>query len=184
MLINPNREIPEHIAKLTGIKEEDVANAPQFNSVATLWHERLKDCVFIANIIVPTAIGFNLTDLSRHFNLEYSEAHDAYSDALITADIVSELAKIAKEIPVETLGRMEPFLRHLRYNEIEFFTNPDKFILNDIVSDKRADVDLESENLPKQNQTLSEFIYEKWQNHPYAVLEDTHRPIPYDVIFN
>lgn len=216
MLINPNREIPEHIAKLTGIKEEDVANAPQFNSVATLWHERLKDCVFIAHnlgfdlrilkesferfdlefdpialdsvvlakIIVPTAIGFNLTDLSRHFNLEYSEAHDAYSDALITADIVSELAKIAKEIPVETLGRMEPFLRHLRYNEIEFFTNPDKFILNDIVSDKRADVDLESENLPKQNQTLSEFIYEKWQNHPYAVLEDTHRPIPYDVIFN
>ena len=42
MLINPNREIPDHIAKLTGIKEEDVVNAPQFNSVATLWHERLQ----------------------------------------------------------------------------------------------------------------------------------------------
>ncbi|MGO1931400.1 MAG: 3'-5' exonuclease, partial [Ruoffia tabacinasalis] len=216
MLINPNREIPDHIAKLTGIKEEDVVNAPQFNSVATLWHERLKDCVFIAHnlgfdlrilkesferfdldfnpvaldsvvlakIIVPTAIGFNLTDLSRHFNLEYSEAHDAYSDALITVDIVSELAKIAKKIPIETLSRMEPFLRNLRYNEIEFFTNPDKFILNEIVSVKRTKVNLEGENLPKQNLTLSEFINEKWQNHPFAVLEDTHRPIPYDVIFN
>src|SRR5699024_11690432 len=97
IIIKPNRDITVHIAKLTGIKEEYVANAPQFNSVATLWHERLKDCVFIAHnlgfdlrilkesferfdlefdpialdsvvlakIIVPTAIGFNLTDLSR-----------------------------------------------------------------------------------------------------------------------
>ena len=142
------------------------------------------DSVVLAKIIVPTAIGFNLTDLSRHFNLEYSEAHDAYSDALITVDIVSELAKIAKKIPIETLSRMEPFLRNLRYNEIEFFTNPDKFILNEIVSVKRTEVNLEGENLPKQNLTLSEFINEKWQTHPFAVLEDTHRPIPYDVIFN
>lgn len=218
MLINPNRAIPEHIAKLTGINEKDVVNAPQFNSVATLWHERLKDCVFIAHnlgfdlrilkesferfelefnpvaldsvvlskIIVPTAIGFNLTDLSRHFNLEYSEAHDAFSDALITADIVSNLAEIAMNIPQETLNRMEPFLEHLRHNEMEFFTNPQKFILKEELSDKIQFNDEEISDSTKKitNQTLSDYISENWKKHSYMILEDNNRPIPYDLIFN
>lgn len=218
MLINPNRSIPDHIAKLTGINEDDVANAPQFNSVASLWYERLKDCVFVAHnlgfdlrilkesfskfdldfnpialdsvvlakIIVPTAIGFNLTDLSRHFNLEYTEAHDALSDALITADILSELAHIVTRIPQETLTMMEPFLKHLSYNEFDFFNDPKRFMLKEVMSDVRQPAKKQKVIPVKETmeQTLSDYIAEKWASHPFMVLEDIHYPITYEMVIN
>ena len=49
MLINPQRPIPEKIVQLTGIHQEQVEDAPSFESVVGLWYHRLKDCLFVAH---------------------------------------------------------------------------------------------------------------------------------------
>lgn len=48
-LINPNQTIPKFIQSLTGITDEMVEDAPQFNEVAPRIHELLKDAVFVAH---------------------------------------------------------------------------------------------------------------------------------------
>lgn len=216
MLINPEREIPDHIVKLTGIEEKDVMNAPKFQSVASLWYERLKDCVFVAHnlgfdlrilkesfarfdldfspialdsvilskIIVPTAKGFNLTDLSHHFNFDYKEAHDALSDALITADIINKLAQRVVEIPVNTLDQMKVFLKHLKHEEILFFEDPQRFMLNNELHDYKETINLNDQDFTaRENAMMAEFIHEEWTKYPYLVIEDTARPVDKHMVF-
>ena len=48
-LINPCREIPYNITKLTGITDDMVADAPQFFDVAAKIESFTKDCVFVAH---------------------------------------------------------------------------------------------------------------------------------------
>ncbi len=48
-LINPNQHIPFHIETLTGIKNEMVANAPNFSEVAERIYQLLHDKVFVAH---------------------------------------------------------------------------------------------------------------------------------------
>lgn len=62
MLINPERDIPQHITLLTGIDQEACDKAPTFQSVASLWHERLKDCVFVAH-----NLAHDLKFMEQHF---------------------------------------------------------------------------------------------------------------------
>ena len=217
MLINPDRDIPDHIVKLTGIEAKDVANAPKFQSVASLWYERLKDCVFVAHnlgfdlrilkesfaefnldfspialdsvilskIMVPKAKGFNLTDLSNHFNFDYSEAHDALSDALITADIINQLARMVPQIPIETLENMKKFIKHMNHDELLFFNHPERFLLNTelhdyIESEKMHPYDKES----KYEGMLAEYIQDEWSRQPHLIVEDRDRPLDKSVIFN
>ncbi|WP_282919666.1 exonuclease domain-containing protein [Ignavigranum ruoffiae] len=49
MLINPERNIPEHIQRLTGIQQGETDKAPSFEQVANLWFHRLLDCIFVAH---------------------------------------------------------------------------------------------------------------------------------------
>lgn len=48
-LVNPNREIPYFIQRLTGINNQMVAHAPQFSEVAGQVYELLQDKVFVAH---------------------------------------------------------------------------------------------------------------------------------------
>ena len=60
--INPNREIPEPIVQLTGITNEQVAQAPYFEEVANSLHEILDHTVFVAH-----NINFDLPFLNTEF---------------------------------------------------------------------------------------------------------------------
>lgn len=42
--VNPEMNIPEVVVKLTGIKNEDVANAPKFSEIADVLKQFLNDC--------------------------------------------------------------------------------------------------------------------------------------------
>ncbi len=56
MLLNPERDILNHITAITGIQPDQVQDAPDlFSQVAGLWYERLKDC----SLCGPT--GFDQT---------------------------------------------------------------------------------------------------------------------------
>jgi len=48
-LINPNQAIPRYIKALTGIDDEMVADAPQFQTVADVIYDLLNDKVFVAH---------------------------------------------------------------------------------------------------------------------------------------
>lgn len=88
MLINPERDIPFHIQQLTGIKIEDVEKAPKFESVVTLWHERLKDCIFVAH-----NLDFDLHFLGQAFDKYGIEFNPIAIDSVKLAKIILPRAR-------------------------------------------------------------------------------------------
>ncbi len=48
-LINPSRAIPPMITQITGIKDEDVADAPFFGEIAQQVYPLLQGCIFVAH---------------------------------------------------------------------------------------------------------------------------------------
>lgn len=218
MFINPERSIPFHIQQLTGIKEEEIQDAPTFQSVAPLWYERLKDCVFVAHnvafdltflqdafkmygfefnpiavdsvrlakIILPTAKGFNLTDLSNYFQLEFVDAHDALADAQVTSQIVSGLAQKVKQMPESLFNRMKPFIEQFTYDEILFFKQPDLFIIPaDTARTERAlAAGIIPGSISKLNVLQAEYIIEQWKENSHLIVENTIKPLNHEIIIN
>ncbi|MBK0347910.1 hypothetical protein JDW15_04530 [Aerococcaceae bacterium zg-ZJ1578] len=105
MLINPEMVIPTHISHLTGITQEQVDIAPTFEKVASLWENRLRDCIFVAH-----NLAFDYTFLQQSFELCQIEWQPkALIDTLTLAKIifptatgytVSDLASLL-EIPFD-----------------------------------------------------------------------------------
>ena len=180
MLVNPERGIPENIQHLTNIKDEDVINAPTFESVASLWQQRLKDCVFVAHnltfdlkclmhvfkqmgidfnpeavdseilskIFLPESSGFNLFDLSQYLNLSYVQAHDALSDARVTAQIMNKIAQKYLVVDPNIQEDIMQIISSIEYNQVYFFKHPDLFLLCDDFCDKPSKI-LMSSAAPK-----------------------------------
>jgi DNA polymerase-3 subunit epsilon len=73
-LINPGKPIPQEIVDLTGIKDEDVADAPPFDAVAAAVHERLSAGVVVAYNL-PFDKGFIEAELVRA-GLSWPEVHE------------------------------------------------------------------------------------------------------------
>ncbi|QQS22815.1 3'-5' exonuclease [bacterium] len=48
-LINPKQEIPEFITRMTGISDQDVANAPLFEDIAEDLLAKFEDAIFVAH---------------------------------------------------------------------------------------------------------------------------------------
>lgn len=60
-LINPNQSIPKYIQSLTGINDEMVATAPQFDEVAETLYDLLNDNIFIAH-----SVNFDYSFVKHH----------------------------------------------------------------------------------------------------------------------
>lgn len=82
MFINPKRPIPANITQLTGIKNQDVINAPTFKQVAKLWYERLKDCIFVAH-----NLNFDLKCLQYAFQ----EIDESFNPQAVDSEILSKI---------------------------------------------------------------------------------------------
>ena len=61
-LVNPEREIPNYIALLTGINNDMVASAPSFKSIAPTIEELTKDKIFVAH-----NAGFDYSFIRKEF---------------------------------------------------------------------------------------------------------------------
>ena len=88
MLINPEREIPSHITQLTGISQDMVASAPRLAQVVKLWHQRLKDCIFVAH-----NIDFDLRILKQVFKSYDLEFNPLAIDTVKLAKVFMPTAK-------------------------------------------------------------------------------------------
>ena len=61
-LVNPGREIPLYIEKLTGINDAMVADAPYFDEIAPQINSLTKDCIFVAH-----NVGFDYNVVRAEF---------------------------------------------------------------------------------------------------------------------
>ena len=114
-LINPGRDIPPFIRDLTGISNEDVANAPSIEAVLPdlieflgdhpmIGHNVAFDAGFLVRngvpprtqtfdtydltyALLPGAVEYNLGGLGMAFGLVHDNPHRALSDALVTRDL-------------------------------------------------------------------------------------------------
>src|SRR5258706_8295952 len=62
-LINPNQPIPRYIQAFTGINNEMVASAPDFETVAEKIHSLLQDKIFVAH-----SVNFDYSFIKSHLN--------------------------------------------------------------------------------------------------------------------
>jgi DNA polymerase-3 subunit epsilon/ATP-dependent DNA helicase DinG len=114
-LINPGRDIPPFIRDLTGISNEDVADAPSIDAVLPdligflgdhpmIGHNVAFDAGFLVRngvpprtqifdtydltyALLPGAVEYNLGGLGMAFGLVHDNPHRALSDALVTRDL-------------------------------------------------------------------------------------------------
>ncbi|UUX34534.1 exonuclease domain-containing protein [Fundicoccus culcitae] len=208
MYINPEITIPQHIQQLTGISQEVVEKAPTFKQVASLWYERLKDCVIIAHnlafdlvmlqesfmwanqidfqpialdtvklakILVPWADGFNLTQLAQYYQIPYTDAHDAASDAFLTMQLLSKLADEVLSLDKQTFQKMMPYIRQLPNDEQALFINPKEFR---ITTDINREVMIVNQ-VPKDAadfSLLSQLIVENMQRTDIRIIFEKMNP--------
>lgn len=64
-LVNPGRPIPEFITEITGIRDQDVANAPSFEQVKDEVLELFEDAIFVAHNS-SFDYGFLRAEFERH----------------------------------------------------------------------------------------------------------------------
>lgn len=130
-LVNPGRPIPREISALTGIRPEDVLDAPGIHQVLPLlngfvgnapWiaHNIAFDAGFLrrrgaltrnpqidtyelAAVLLPRAPRYNLRSLTAQLGIDIGTAHRALADARATALLYWALWQRALALPLETL---------------------------------------------------------------------------------
>lgn len=130
-LINPGRSIPERITAITGIRTDDVVDAPSLRdqlpalrrfvgSYPVIGHRVDFDLSFLAkhdvgtanlavdtydlaSVMLPTAPRYNLTSLTTQLGLELEHAHRALDDAVATGHLYWALWQRILDLPLSTL---------------------------------------------------------------------------------
>lgn len=143
------------------------------------------DTVKLAKILIPQAPGFNLNDLSKHFNLFFENAHDALADAQLTTQLLHHLAMRVQDLPKGVLLNMRPFVEALPNEEIELFDQPSLFTLNqDAISEApfiRKSIANEGK-VGHSNQQFAQLILEKTNEKKQIVVEDALQPINEELV--
>lgn len=140
-LINPGREIPSYITSLTGIRQEDVQDAPHIRDVLpavdrfigdapVLGHNiafdvsfmRRQDLLYnnvqidtyeLASVLLPTAPRYNLNSLCQQLEITLDDAHRALADASATAFVYWELWRRLLKLPLATIEEIVSSARGL-----------------------------------------------------------------------
>lgn len=143
------------------------------------------DTVKLAKLLIPQATGFNLSDLSKHFNLFFANAHDALADAQLTTQLLHQLARIAEKLPASVMLTMRPFIEALPNDEIMLFDQPSLFTLNQDISNESTidnNARVSKGNLGHSNQQLAQLILEKTFEKNQVVIEDALQPINEELV--
>ncbi len=150
-LINPGCSIPPYITHLTGITDEDVADAPILRDVHRKIHQFIKDVPVIAHnvsfdlsflranglapnnlpvdtyelasILLPSAVRYNLNSLTMDAGIQLDYAHRALHDARATAKLYWYLWEKALTLPTAILNEIAETALHLKIPAARFFTS-------------------------------------------------------------
>lgn len=133
-LINPRKQIPEFITKLTGISDQMVREAPTLPTILNdlkrfigdspvLGHNVRFDLAFLrrkgalglnevldtyemAAVLLPSAGRYNLGALSELMNIPLSSAHRALADAQAARHLYQRLFELALQLPLPLLAEL------------------------------------------------------------------------------
>ena len=133
-LVNPGRKIEPFVARLTGITDRMVADAPPISEVLPLFERFVEgsvlvghnvhfDCSFVtaareglplpnpvldtlklARCLVPGLGRYRLSSLASHFGVRAMPNHRALSDAAATAGVFLKLLKLLRSAGVRSVG--------------------------------------------------------------------------------
>ena len=134
-LVNPYREIPQAIVRLTGIAQRSVDRAPPFAAVAGELSEflgalpvvghhvsfdlgflakhglRLENEVYdtwdLAAVVLPSSSSYSLSELASGFKVEHRQPHRALSDAQATHGVFVGLLERAGALDPATLAYIQ-----------------------------------------------------------------------------
>jgi ATP-dependent DNA helicase DinG len=102
------------------------------------------DTVEMARYLLPTANGYKLSQLADELNIEHHSPHQADSDAEVTAYLLIKLLNKKKSLPLITLQRLQPLLRHFKSDFDELTQN--------MIQDKMVGYSDEDDNIEVYNQ--------------------------------
>jgi DNA polymerase-3 subunit epsilon/ATP-dependent DNA helicase DinG len=149
-LVRPPRDIPLAVERLTGISQADLADAPPIEIVASDIEDYIGGSVLVghnicgfdvpvldahnirrpillydtqqlAELLLPSAPGFGLADLSGHFGVALDSHHRALSDAEAARGVFLALVEHALQLPAEVLSRVGDWLTPTQYPWRNFF---------------------------------------------------------------
>ncbi|NDJ53819.1 MAG: DEAD/DEAH box helicase family protein, partial [Chloroflexi bacterium] len=148
-LVKPNRSIPSNVQYLTGISEDDVAQAPALASVlpslrnfigesVLVGHNIQFDVAFlkragmqlpnptidtyaIATVLQPSAASYSLLSLASLFGVASSDAHRALEDVMMTQSVYHAFWKQAFDLPIEVLREIVLMGRQFDWDARLFF---------------------------------------------------------------
>ncbi len=140
-LVNPEREIPPYITSLTGIRQEDIVDAPRIRQVLRnierfagnaplvghnisfdisflqrqdiLYSNLLIDTYELAAVLLPTAPRYNLYSLTQQLGLTLENAHRALPDAIAAGEVYWTLWQRILDLPLDTLQEIVAAARGL-----------------------------------------------------------------------
>ena len=149
-MVNPGKPIPQITTHLTGIRQEDVVNAPKIDTVlpqisqfvgnapliahnVTLdmgflqqRHKILKgnpsfDTYDLATILLPNAPRYNLNSLTQQVGIELENAHRALDDARAAGLLYWVLWQKALKLPHHILSEISNLARDLEWDTGQVF---------------------------------------------------------------
>ncbi len=143
-LINPGRTIPDRASLLTGIRTEDLIDAPSLKKVlpdlrrfigsAPIVGHRIDfdlgflmpydvgygnlalDTYDLASVLLPTSPRYNLTNLAAQLGVELEHAHRALDDALASGKVYWALWQRLLDLPLTTLQEIVESARELEWS--------------------------------------------------------------------
>lgn len=149
--INPGIPIPPIINHITGIKDEDVKNAPTLESVKAKLEEfmgeapivghnidfdvnflrakgvsltgPLYDTLQLSMILLPGLASYSLDTLVRNLKLKHENTHRAMSDTMACYGLFCVLLEKINEIDEPTLQQIQAILRRSTWHLREIFLN-------------------------------------------------------------
>ncbi|WP_375661152.1 exonuclease domain-containing protein, partial [Bartonella sp. CL71SXKL] len=79
------------------------------------------DTVTLSQILMPTAKGYRLRDLTNHLHVEHDLPHSAVSDAEATGELLKDLIKKLRELPTVTLQKLVELDLNLPFQTARMF---------------------------------------------------------------
>src|SRR5438132_2527823 len=149
---DPGRPLTPPIVRLTGIRDEDLRNAPSSQEAVALFvsfafrdgapcfvgHNvgfdvsfleragmpggaQTLDTAELASILLPSAASYALQRLAADAAIVPDAAHRALDDAITSALVLGNLARVARELPADVLGEIAALSELLGPSTAEFF---------------------------------------------------------------